>query len=42
MMRTLNHRNIMNLNEVFETENNIYLVLDYIKGYSLYDRLNMK
>ncbi len=31
-MRALDHKNIMKLHEIYETENSLYLVLDLFDG----------
>lgn len=41
-MRELDHYHIMKLIEVYECEDNFYLVLEFIYGGSLYDALNNK
>lgn len=38
-MRHLNHKNIINLHEVYEGEKHIYLVMDLLKGGELFDRI---
>ena len=38
-MRNLEHPGILKLYEVFENEDAIYLVLEYIKGYSLENKI---
>ena len=35
MLRKLDHPNILKLYEVYEDYNNVYLVMEYIKGGSL-------
>ena len=40
IMTTLDHPNILRLSEFFETENEIYLILDLCKGGELLDRLH--
>ena len=35
----LNHQNIINLLEIFETENSIYMIMDLLQGGSLLDYL---
>jgi calcium-dependent protein kinase len=37
-MRQLRHRHLLQLLEVFETENTIYLCTEYLKGGQLYTR----
>lgn len=39
VMRLLDHRNILQLLEVFETQNSIYLCTEYLKGGQLYNRI---
>ena len=36
-MRQLNHQNVCNLNEVYESANDLYFVLDYSEGGELYN-----
>ena len=38
-MRTVNHDKIVKLYEVHETDNSVYLVMELIKGKTLYDTL---
>jgi serine/threonine protein kinase len=38
-MRHIKHENIINLHEVFEGEQHIYLVMDLLKGGELFDRI---
>ena len=40
IMTHLDHPNILRLTEFFETENEIYLILDLCKGGELLDRLH--
>lgn len=42
LMRSLDHRNIMKLHEVFETENSLYFILDLLEGGQLYDKIKAK
>ena len=39
MLRQLRHPNLLQLLEVFETENTIYLCTEYLKGGHLYNRV---
>lgn len=39
MKELLNHQNIINLLEVFETDNSIYMIMDLLQGGSLLDYL---
>lgn len=41
-MLRLNHPNIIRLHEVFEGEKTFYMILDYLKGYSLNDLMHEK
>ena len=41
-MRRLNHRNIMKLEGVYETENSIYVILEYLEGSQLNDLLKVR
>lgn len=38
-MRVLNHDNIVRLEEVYETKNSLYMVIELLEGGSLYDEL---
>lgn len=38
-MRDLKHPNILNLHKVYESETHVHLILDYIRGKNLYERL---
>lgn len=40
-MRRLSHRNIMKLEGVYETENSIYVILEYLEGAQLNDLLKV-
>lgn len=40
-MRKLNHWNIMRLEGVYETENSIYVILEYLEGTQLNDLLKV-
>ena len=42
LMRELDHKNIMKLHEVFETDNSIYFILDLLEGGQLYDKIKLK
>jgi len=39
VLRQLEHRSLLKLLEVFETENTIYLCTEYLKGGQLYHRI---
>ena len=41
-MRSMNHKNVIKLHEVYETKNNIVLVLPYLVGGELLARINQK
>ncbi|CAG9335834.1 unnamed protein product [Blepharisma stoltei] len=41
-MRKLNHPNITHLHQVFESDTHIYMILDYAKGGSLYEKIIKK
>lgn len=41
-MRALNHKNIIRLHEVFETDNSLYMILDLLEGGQLYDKIKAK
>jgi serine/threonine protein kinase len=38
-MRKFNHQNIIHLYGVYETENSVYVILEYLEGRQLYNRL---
>lgn len=38
-MATINHDNIVKLEEVYEGENTFYIILEYLKGNSLHDMI---
>jgi serine/threonine protein kinase len=40
-MRRLNHRNVMKLEGVYETDNSIYVILEYLEGTPLNDLLKV-
>ena len=42
LMRRLDHDNIMRLEGVYETENSIYVILEYLEGEQLHDMLRGK
>jgi serine/threonine protein kinase len=42
VMRSLSHRNCMQLYEVFESENSLYIVVELLSGGQLYDRIKAK
>lgn len=39
LMRRLNHSNIMRLEGVYETENSVYVILEYLEGMQLNEML---
>jgi serine/threonine protein kinase len=39
LLRKLDHENIIHLHEVFESENNIHLILEYLNGGELFERI---
>jgi serine/threonine protein kinase len=39
LLRKLDHENIIHLHEVFESENNIHLILEYLNGWELFERI---
>lgn len=41
-MQALKHPSIINLYEIYESEDYIYLVLDYLKGGTLIERIQTK
>ncbi len=41
-MRQLHHPNLMGLNEVYESDNSIYLVVELLEGGQLYDPIKEK
>jgi serine/threonine protein kinase len=41
-MQKMNHQYIVNILEAFETENHVYLVMDYVGGGSLHSYLKEK
>ena len=41
LMRRLSHRNIMRLEGVYETDNSIYVILEYLEGAQLNDLLKV-
>lgn len=38
-MRAFNHDNLMKIEGVYETENSIYMVVEYLKGGVLYEKI---
>ena len=38
-MRRVDHENIIHLHEVYESENNIHLMLEYLNGGELFERI---
>lgn len=41
-MRTLNHRNLMNVFEVYESQNSIYIIVELLEGGQLYDKVKAR
>ena len=39
MRKIEEHKNVIKMHEVYESENNIYLVLDHLQGGELYERI---
>lgn len=39
VMRAFNHDNLMKIEGVYETENSIYMVVEYLKGGVLYEKI---
>ena len=42
IMRLLNHQNVVQMKEVFEDRNKMYLVMELVEGGELYDRIRLK
>ena len=42
VMRFLNHPNVINLYEVYETSKYVHLLLPYLEGSELFTRINKK
>ena len=42
LMRRLNHPNVMHLEGVYETENSIYVILEYLQGQQLNELLRVR
>lgn len=40
-MRRLNHPNVMHLEGVYETDNSIYVILEYLQGQQLNELLRV-
>jgi serine/threonine protein kinase len=40
-MRNINHSNVMKLEGVYETENSIYVILEYLEGVQLNEVLKV-
>ena len=40
-MKELDYKNIMKLREVYETDYNLYLILEFLNGGSLYDLIKL-
>lgn len=40
-MRNLNHRSLMKLEEVFESDNSLYIVFELLEGGQLYDKIKV-
>ena len=41
-MRKFNHKNLMKLYEVYESQNSIYLSVELLEGGQLYDKIKAK
>lgn len=41
-MRTLNHHSLMKLEEVFESENSLYIIFELLDGGQLYDKIKVQ
>jgi len=39
IMRQVNHKNILKLNEIFEDETQVFIVMELVKGSELFDRV---
>jgi len=42
LLQKMNHKNIVKIYEAFETENHVYLVMEYVGGGSLHSYLKEK
>ncbi len=42
LLRKLDHENIIKLYEVYESKNNIHLVLEHLSGGELFERIRQK
>lgn len=42
LLRKLDHENIIHLHEVYESENNIHLILECLNGGELFERIKKK
>lgn len=41
-MRKLNHKNLMKLYEIYESQNSIYICVELLSGGQLYDKIKNK
>lgn len=41
-MRSLDHNNLMKLEGVYETDNSVYFVVEYLRGGLLYDKIKKR
>jgi calcium-dependent protein kinase len=41
-MREFNHKNLMKMYEIFESENSIYIIVELLEGGQLYDKIKNK
>ena len=41
-MRKLNHKNLMRLYEIYESDNSIYISVELLEGGQLYDKIKSK
>ena len=39
LLRRVDHQNIIHIHEVYESENNIHLILEYLNGGELFERI---
>ena len=39
LLRKLDHQNIITLREVYESQNNVHIILEYLHGGELFDRI---
>lgn len=42
LLRTLNHKNVLKLHGVYESENSIYMALELLEGGQLYEKIQSK